>query len=370
MINMIVEKGRNQKSDEESNTNPNEITLKDLFIKINNLIKYLLSKWKPILIISVLGAALGYVYTVVNKPVYSALTTFVLEENSNSGMSQYASLASMVGIDLGGGGGGIFQGDNIIELYKSRKMIQAALLKKIKEDNKIELLIDRYIEFNHLRDKWAKSKTPALQNINFILPEGKEMNRTQDSILGKVIDNITLNYLSVGKPDKKLSIIHVDVKAKDEIFAKEFANSIVQTVNNFYVETKAHKASQNLTLLQHQTDSVKAVMTGAIYRTASITDATPNLNPTRQVLRVSAQGSQFNAESNKAILTQLVQNLELAKLTLRKETPLIQIIDEPVYPLKVDKISKALGIIGGFIIAAVLTSTFLLVSRFFKNIIN
>jgi hypothetical protein len=367
---MIVEKERNQKLYGDSNTNPNEITLKDLFIKIKNLISYLLVNWKSILIISIFGAVLGYVYAVVNKPIYSALTTFVLEENSNAGMSQYASLASMVGIDIGGGGGGIFQGDNIIELYKSRKMIQAALLKNIKEDNKNKLLIDRYIKFNHLRDKWAKSKTPALQNINFILSEGKEFNRTQDSILGKIVDDITLNYLSVGKPDKKLSIIHVEVKAKDEVFAKEFADNIVQTVNNFYVETKAHKASQNLTLLQHQTDSVKAVMTGAIYRTASITDATPNLNPTRQVLRVSAQGSQFNAESNKAILTQLVQNLELAKITLRKETPLIQIIDDPVYPLKVNKTSKVLGIIAGFIIAGALTSMVLLARRFFKNILD
>src|SRR5690606_1242943 len=66
-------------------------------------------------------------------------------------------------------------------------------------------------------------------------------------------------------------------------------------------------------------------------------DATPNLNPTRQIRRmVPVQQGQFELEVNAAVLEELVKNLEMARLGLSKETPLIEIIDAPVLPLKKD----------------------------------
>src|SRR5690606_27628587 len=146
--------------------------------------------------------------------------------------------------------------------------------------------------------------------------------RLQDSVLGRIVEAIDRNYLEVSKPDKNLSIIEVKVQAKDEAFAKVFNNEIVKTVNDFYVQTKTKKSLENLAILQHQTDSVKVVLEGAIYSTAATLDATPNLNPTRQVLRTPVQRSQFSAEANRAILMELIKNLEMAKMALRKETPL------------------------------------------------
>src|SRR5690606_33847882 len=147
----------------------------------------------------------------------------------------YAGLASMVGIDLGSGGGGIFQGDNIIELYKSRTMIEKTLLTDADFDGKKELLISRFIESNELREGW-KDK-PKLANIQFDIPKEK-FTLQHDSIIGTIVDGINKNYLTVEKPDKKLSIISVKVKGKDELFAKAFADKIVENVNEFYIQTK------------------------------------------------------------------------------------------------------------------------------------
>jgi len=280
-----------------------------------------------------LGGILGFSYAWVKEKEYSSTTTFVLENGEQSpGLGQYAGLASMVGLDLNGGGG-IFQGDNIIELYKSRTMIKKALLNKI-AGRQQETLVDRYLKLNELDINWASQSL-----------------RAQDSLINKIVFDINNNYLKVGKPDKKLNIIQVEVKSKDEDFSKAFNDEIVKTVNDFYIQTKTKKSLQNVNILQQKVDSVRAVMNGAIFRSATIADATPNLNPTRQVQRTAPmQRSQFSAETNKEILGELVKNLELSKISLRKETPLIQVIDVPVYPLKVTKPGTIISILlGGFI---------------------
>jgi uncharacterized protein involved in exopolysaccharide biosynthesis len=47
---------------------------------------------------------------------------------------------------------------------------------------------------------------------------------------------------------------------------------------------------------------------------------------------------------------EIVKNLELSKITLLNKTPIINIIDEPILPLKDNKMSKnASAFIGGFL---------------------
>ncbi|MEJ7691781.1 lipopolysaccharide biosynthesis protein [Daejeonella sp.] len=353
---------------ETTSPKDDEISLKELILKVQEWWKYLLSKWLIILVTGITGGIIGLGVAYFTKPVFIAVTTFVLEEDNGGGgmLGQLGGLASLAGLD-GGGGGGLFQGDNIIELYRSRSMVEKTLLSYVDHQGKSKLLIDHYIEFNDLKEGWNDRED--LKNITFSPNDHGNFTRIQDSILGITVKSINQSYLSVSKPDKKLSIIKVAVNSKDEFFAKAFNNQIVQNVNDFYVQTKTKKALENLAIIQRQTDSVRNVLSGAIYQTAAIADATPNLNPTRQILRAPAQRSQFNAEANKAILTQLVQNLELAKLSLRKETPLIQVIDQPVMPLDKDKFGKLKSMIIGGLLAGILIVGFLISRRFYNNLL-
>ena len=343
-----------------------EISLKELIINIKEWYSYLMSKWLLIVIFGLLGGILGYVYAYFKKPEYVAKTTFVLQE-SGSSTGALGGLASMVGIDVGGGEDGIFQGDNILELYKSRTMIEKALRNEIEYNGKKELLIDCYIDINNLREKWADK--PELSTVQF--NSNMPYTRLQDSIMGTVIKDINLNYLDVSKLDKKTSIIKAEVKAPDELFAKTFNNLIVKTVNDFYIQTRTKKSLQNVTILEQKVDSVRAVMNGAIYKSAEIADATPNLNPTRQTQRVAPmQRSQFSLESNRLILGELIKNLELSKIALSKETPLIQVVDEPVFPLEKQQLSKIKGLIIGGFLAGFLICLVLVVRRGIRMIID
>ncbi|HEY8366978.1 MAG TPA: lipopolysaccharide biosynthesis protein, partial [Bacteroidia bacterium] len=321
-------------------------SLKDLILNIRDWIHYFLSKKYIIILFGLLGGGLGFTYALLKKPVYIASTSFVLETGGNKGaLASYAGIASAFGIDLGGGGGGLFEGENILELYKSRNMITKALLSEGVFGNKKQLLIDRYIEFNNLRKSWDKN--PRLKNIQFRpdnLYQSDAEQLLHDSIIGRIVKNIETRNLKVEKKDKKLNVIYVTVSSPDELFAKAFNERLVQNVNQFYLETKSRKNLENVQILQAKVDSVRSVLSGSIVRAASTADATPNQNPTRLAQRiVPMQNSRVNAEISQGVLSSLLQNLELSKITLSKETPLIQIVDRPILPLESKKIGKILA---------------------------
>ena len=346
-----------------------EISLKELILKMQEWARYLLSKWYILLIAGLIGGGLGLLYALNKKPTYTATTTFVLESGEKGGLSQYAGMAAMVGIDIGGNAGGLFQGDNILELYRSRTMLEKTLLTRT-DTSLDELLIERYIAFNELRDTWKEE--PTLLSLDFKQdPESLDVltRRLRDSLITDFANTINRDILKVDKPDKKTSIIKVDVVSQDEVFSKGFNEALVRHVNEFYVQTKTGKSLKNINVLQHKVDSVRAVMSGAIYAAANVMDATPNLNPTRQVQRTApTQQAQFSAETNKAILGQLVQNLEVSKMNLLQEQPLIQVVDQPVYPLTVGKFGKAKGVVIGGFLAGFLALLFLIVIHVYRDI--
>lgn len=352
-------------------TTKRDITLKELILNIKGWIRYLMSKWYIIIASVLVGAIVGYFYIKSKKPIYIATTTFVLESGSKTGgLGQYAGMAAMVGIDLGGkGDAGIFEGDNLQELYKSRKMIEATLLMCSKSDSTI-LLLDRYLALSQSKERW-KEKNPELLQICFNGKNDNELQRAKDSILNQATVDINKNNLTIGKLDAKLSIIKVDVKSENEVFSKEFNESLVAQVNEFYVRTKTKKSLENVSILQRKTDSVRAVMNGNIDVAAFTIDATPNLNPTRQAQRlVPTQRSQVSAETNKAILAELVKNLEMSKMGLLQESPLIQKVDEPIYPLEKKAMGNLKGALLGGFVAGFLMIFFILIRKLFKSIMS
>jgi hypothetical protein len=345
--------------DKNSNNDPEEISFKEIVLKLKSAINYFKSKWIIILLCSILGGTLSLLYALFKKPVFVATSTFVLDDSNKGGrLSQYAGLASMAGIDIGGSAGGIFQGDNIFQLYRSRVMIEKTLLSPVKIAGKNQLLIDRYINFNKLRDKWKEKD--HINPISFY-GDPEKFNRKQDSIITNLVEIFNKKILAVEKLDKKLSIIKVDVATDDELFSKEFNVKLVETVNNFYTFTKTKNSYQNVRILQKQADSVKRVLNNSIAGVASAIDAAPNANPALLTLHVPSQKKQIDVQTSTAVYSEIIRNLEISKISLRQETPLIQIIDQPILPLPVQKLDivKAILIgifLGGFLIIAILFS--------------
>lgn len=348
-----------------------EISLKELIHKIRDWNGYILSQWKIIVLAGIIGAAFGLTYSYVKKPIYTATLSFALEdEKAGGGIGGALGLASSFGLDFGGGsGGGIFSGSNLTELFKSRSMVEKTLLSPVNVNGKITSLAEMYIQNNEWRDKW--NNKPKLASLKF-LPNSnrKTFNRAQDSIMGIMYANLSKAGLSVVQKDKKVSIINIDVSSTNELFSKYFCEALAKQVSDFYIDTKSKKARINMAILERQVDSIRGELNGAITGVAAANDNTFGLNPAMNIRRAPSARRQVDVQANTAILTELVKQAELAKVTLRKETPLIQIIDKPILPLAKERFGKAKGILIGGILAGFLTVLFLIFRRLFKEVIK
>lgn len=345
-----------------------EISLKELLEKTKEWYAYLFSKWKVILLAGILGASLGIGYSIIKKPIYTAKLSFALEdEKGGGGLGSALGLASTLGLDIGGSAGGIFTGTNLKELFKSRSMVEKTLLTPVNVDGKIISLAEMFIQNNKWRKKWDEE--PRFKNVQFLPSQNRRgFTRVHDSILGSIYEKLSMGGLSVDQKDKKISIITMEVSSTDELFAKYFCENLAREVGKFYVETKSKKARLNMDILERQTDSIRGELNGAITGVAVANDNTFNLNPALNVRRAPSARRQVDVQANTAILTELVKQTEMAKVTLRRETPLIQVIDRPILPLPKERFGKAKGLIIGGFLAGFFMVLILIVRRFLENI--
>ena len=142
---------------QEPINNTDEISLKELIQKGQAWFAFFKSKWKTILIAGIIGGLLGLGYSFTKKTIYTAKLSFALEEKGASG-GGLSSLAAQFGLGVGGDGGGVFSGGNMIELLKSRFLIEKTLMSTVTINGKSDLLLNRYIRFNKFDKKWAKKK--------------------------------------------------------------------------------------------------------------------------------------------------------------------------------------------------------------------
>jgi hypothetical protein len=345
-----------------------EITLKEILLKAKEWYNYLLSQWKTIVLAGIVGALLGLGYSFYKKTIYTATLTYALEE-SKSSSGGLGSLASSFGLDIGSAGNntGAFASANLMELFKSRTMVEQTLLAPVTQNNTTISLAEMYIQDKKWRDNWEEK--PELKTLKFLPNADKaKFTRAQDSIFGVIYEDLSKNSLAIEQKDKKVAIGTITMKGTNEYFSQQFVLALTNTVTDFYIETKSKRAKENMDILVRQTDSIRGELNGAITGVAVANDNTFGLNPALNVKRVPSARRQVDVQANTAILTEIVKQAELAKVTLRKETPLIQVIDQPILPLPKEKLGKVNGIVLGGILAGFLTVLGLIVRRIFKEL--
>ena len=296
---------------------------------LNIVIKGLLRKWWVFLIVGFLAGLVGIYYASKQKEVYQSRLTFALDEGN--GMSDAMSIAAQFGINIGGGKD-IFAGENILEIMKSRRIIESTLLSVDTFNNKPYTFVEYYLQ---------QGKKPNSKEINIHFPVGQlrsSFTYAQDSLLYQCYNNFANSYITANKPDRKYNIYEVNITNENQKFTKDFTDRIVDETNKFYTEISTKKSKETLDILEQRVAAMKGNVNSSISSRAEIQDV--NLNPAFSAAAVPIQKEQANIQVYSSAYAEMFKNLEIARYQYLKQIPLMQIIDAANYPMKKVKVSK------------------------------
>lgn len=344
-----------------TNTGTQTIKYSELKAVIHRFLNYFISQCKIILYITFITSALGLLYGKLQPSTYKATSTFIVEDKSGKGGGGLSGLASQFGIDVGGltgGGAGLFDGDNILEIIKSRAIIEKVLLTKMDDASpaKGQTIADYYIQINDLASA-LESKNINVKSLNFAgLSEGAKHTVQQDSILYILFSRINKD-ISVDKKNKKSTIITLEVVSGDQVFSKIFTEELLKQTSDLYIDIKTGNLSRSINKIQQKADSLQNSLTGIYQKSFQAENATKLYN-VNSSLRINTSQTEIAARDktvSSTLYAEVVKNLETLKLSLINQTPVIQILDTPKYPLFDQRTPARYSLIIGFAIGFVLS---------------
>jgi len=216
----------------DNNNAAKSLNMADLLEEGLSFFKFLLASSKMFLLLMGMGLVLAGGYWLIQKPKFEGSASFVLEEKGSGMGAGLSGLASQFGVDIGSltGGNGLFAGDNIIDILKSRNIIEKVLLSKVDSNVTVAgnqvggstqsskaasgaTLADLYIDFSKLKARGVSYAE---------LGPGMPHSRLQDSILFVIYQKLIKKNLSVERINKKGSIIEVKTLSANEAFLNYF----------------------------------------------------------------------------------------------------------------------------------------------------
>jgi hypothetical protein len=331
-----------------------EISYTDIIFGIKTLKAIVVRSRKKIIVVGLVFGLLGGMYAWITPKMYLAELSFATEDKGSAG--NMASIIGQLGIDIGKDGGA-FKGDNIVDLLTSQSIIENALLAEVEISGKKELLVNYYLSnfSTEVNDPLFKYRQPR-----------EDFSRYQDSILHLVSFGLKRDAISVEKKDKKRSFFMLRVVAPDELFAVLLCKSLTKTVYEMYVDIKTQKAKQTVALLEYRRDSVMVELDKQLYEAAGSQDK--NMNSVISKVKIPYLKSQLRVQMLTTMYGELTKNLELSKMNLAREEPLVQIIDTPIPPLKVEKRSIIITGIIFAIFGVVLVMSIIVGRIFYKSL--
>jgi uncharacterized protein involved in exopolysaccharide biosynthesis len=312
---------------------PEKIQFVDVMDTFKRGVNNVLAQYRMMLKVTIVTTLIALVYGLLQPPSYKAVATFILEDKSG-GKSGLGALASQIGFDIGsltGGNAGMFEGDNILDIMQSRLIVEKVLLSKIDstaKDGNITLA-DLYLTANKINKKWASD--PALANFKF---DATRPSQLQDSILYTIEQKIVKDNLVVSRQNKKGSIIGIQVISKDQRFSKLFAERLLKQTSDLYIDIKTSNLNNNITKLQNKADSLQAILGGLYGKTFQVAQQQLiNTNTAVKINTVPEETTQRDKTVTYTLYGEVVKNLEALKLSQINQTPVIQVLDTPKFPL-------------------------------------
>ena len=341
-----------------------EITLKELILKIKEFASAVIRSWLFVSLVALLCAGIFAIRAYMTPLQYDAELTFMMNDNEgNSG-----GLGSLLG-QLGFGGGGSESGFNIekmIELAQSRSIASLTLFEKIEVNRKKDFIANHVLEIYNFKEDWEDSD--MLRDFSgFSSGAVDSFDRVENAVLKSVhrkLVNGAGSLVNISS-DEETGILTLNAVSLSESLSLETAEIFYSKLENYYVQKSINKQQETYNLLKNRTDSLESAMNSTQRRLLRFEDRNRNLG----LREYESDKMQLKGELTILQLAfgETYKNLQLAEFSLQNKTPMISVIDRPVFPLKMIAQSPVKYSIIGLAIGAFLATFFVIFRKIYRD---
>ncbi|NND34078.1 MAG: hypothetical protein HKN76_15925 [Saprospiraceae bacterium] len=351
-------------------TYEDEITLKELILKVREYWKEIWKHWLLIGLIA-LPFVIFKIYQAYTSPItFPATLTFMVDEDEGNSLGAMAGILGQFG--FGSTAGGKYNLDKILEVSRSRRVLQMALFSACDVDGQRDLIANHLIRQFDLHDKWKKDTT-GLKNFLYTSSNPQEFNQTENKVL-KVLQGV-LNGTEKKEGcydtsyDEDTGIMRLKIETPSESLSITLVDTIFTKLTSYYVGSSIEKAGATYAVMKSKTDSLARALASAEYRLADYIDKNKNVFSARegalQQTRLQTEVQRLQIMHGEAL-----KNLEYADFTLRNKTPFITLLDDPIAPIKPQAESKLKALVLGLILGTMLGVTFIIGRKIYRDTMN
>lgn len=320
-------------------------------LDIMALMKSLWEGRKTIIIITAVFIALGLVAALTMKHTYSVSTVMVPQMNSRSN-SSLSSLASLAGFDLGmatasGGDLSPLVYPQIVSSTNFRKELIYTPLHYQKADTAVCMLTYAKEYAKPTVMSYVLKYTIGLPGVILgalrkekpeielpIAEDGQQDNTPKPILLTKdeekAIKAISQNVgLSV---DKKEGYITLTVNGSEPLQTAELAVKAQTLLQSEVTRFRTEKAQYNLDYIQARYDEIKAEAERYQAQLAAVRDRSQSMTTTRSRIEQERLQSKYNVANT--IYSEMAKQLEQAKMQVKRDTPVLAVIQPVTVPSK------------------------------------
>ena len=299
--------------------NNDEASFKGIIVTISDYKNELKKRLLIILAVAIIFSLIGFGFSKLQEDKYNAVISFIVEEQSEgSNLSAISGVASMIGIDMGGSATSSFNQQNIIELLKSRKIIERTLNNTCEIEGKSDLFLNHYIRINNL-----------ITDSSII---DLSSNYYNDSITSIVWFRIINRDMEILFQNDEANILNLSFESLNAELAKTFTEIVIDEMSEMYIDYQTEKSRNTLDNLQSRSDSIFKDLKTSERNFAKVKDN--NMRVMTASGRLEELQYMREVEILQAVYLELRKNIELTHMSLLNETPLIQLVDKAVLPLE------------------------------------
>lgn len=341
-----------------------EITLKELILKLKEYFWEVVQNWKWVLIITI-PLIVFFLYQAITTPIeYHAELTFMVNEDDGGGIGGVSAILGQIG--LGGGRRGKNNLDKILALAKSRNIVQRVVFDSIIIEGKEDFLGNHIIRLYDFHKEW-KDDTTGLKDFMFIKDDlsNRVERRVLKSLYSKIIGGENIEGIFNTKFNEDTGIMEFSTQTVREELSIGLCKILYEYLAEFYVTRTVEKQQQTFDVMLQKVDSVKAVMAAKEYQLANF------LDQNRGLYTAKAKRRELELQRDVRLLNEMyavtLKNFEIADFSLKNKTPFIQLIDEPIGPLTGVVKSKVKSLILGMGLGVIFATILILGRKILKD---